>query len=356
MLHYRAMSKRLAFILVACAVAALVAAAAPPKQPSKDRTIPPWRKMSYSDLRIQVEQSTEKMEYEQVVIYGNGVAVWNDKAQFRIKDEDLGKILTALDKAGFDKLKSVPEGEHLRRRVRVRAGDYEHEVAETWEVEQERKEGKKEAEEEKPSVKKQSGEKKKTEAEEQKKQEAGFRDAAKLETLVDTVLKLVQPPVPEKLITADSLGDGLKKIAAGELAPETMTLMMMAKPDSTTTGAGPVDGFLMRIDGGVASSSEYLGDKNGFSPPVRRILDAKTLREIASKLVENDFEGLPANLFAERYVELNVRVLNYRRGLTARRFAGMTPEKLGAAQKRFDTVSVWLHGQQRHWFAYSSKE
>ena len=343
------MSKRLALTLLVCLTGIFpMIAANPPKREPKDLPVPPWRKMSFNDLRIQVEESTEKMEFESVVIYGNGAAVWNDKEQFRLSDLKIAQILTALDKAGFDKLKSVPEGEHLRRRVRVRAGDYEHEVAETWEVEQERKEGKEgEDKDKKPSVKKQTEEKKKkTDAE--KKEEAGFRDAAKLETLVDAVMKVVKP-IPEKVKTAPSLSDGLKNIAAGELAPETLSIMMMVKPDSTT-GKETANGYLMRIEGGVASSSPFLGAEKGFGPPVRHILDVKTLREIASKLAASDVEGLPANLYSDRYVELSVRVLNHRRNLTARRFAGMTPEKLGTAQSRFDSVAVWFQGLQRQWF------
>lgn len=49
-------------------------------------------------------------------------------------------------------------------------------------------------------------------------------------------------------------------------------------------------------------------------------------------------EELPVNLYSPRYQDLEIRVLNRRVLLQARRFAGLTPETHGEKQARFDAL------------------
>jgi hypothetical protein len=53
-------------------------------------------------------------------------------------------------------------------------------------------------------------------------------------------------------------------------------------------------------------------------------------------------DDLPANLWARDYTDLTLRVLDHRRSLQARQFAGMTPTSKGEAQSRFDRIVAAL--------------
>lgn len=66
------------------------------------------------------------------------------------------------------------------------------------------------------------------------------------------------------------------------------------------------------------------------------------MASLAQALVEARVEGLPSNLFAEAYTDLVIGVLDHRKAIQARQFAGMNDETHGAFQGAFDTLYAAL--------------
>ena len=138
---------------------------------------------------------------------------------------------------------------------------------------------------------------------------------------------------------AASLAEGLAKVADGRLAAETLTLQVLEqneRPEETE------EGWLLRLEAGLATAERQSPEEG---PGDARVLElsAAEVSEVAQHLAEEGFATLPANLFAPRYLDLSVAVLDRRFTLQARPFAGMTRETHGAAQQRFDRVVESLH-------------
>jgi hypothetical protein len=131
---------------------------------------------------------------------------------------------------------------------------------------------------------------------------------------------------------ADSLADGLAKIAAGALPEEALQLTAQVRDDR---GLG--SGFLVHIRGGEAVARGF-DVKAGYSAPRRLSLPRGDLMELAALLQALDPATLPAELFAPEYVELRVEVLGKVADRQARPYAGVTAATHGARQAQFDRV------------------
>ena len=303
-------------MLLGVAVFSLLVSATAATSKSKKGT-KPWYSVPRNDLKITAERS-DPMKPGAVVIYGNGVAVWNNRVQIRLGDQRVTRILAAFDAAHFESMPQGKEGERLRRRASIRAGDYVREVIETWEGEQER--------------------------EEKHEKESG------LEKLVDTVFTIVTPLAKKGGQPAASLAEGLKDVASGKLAPEALSVVLLVKPEAGRSERH--DGYLLRIEDGFASFSRYADQ--GFSSPTRIKLSESQAREIASRLLSFDPETFPINLYAADYTDLTVTVLNRRKNVLARQFTGMTPTKFGERQTRFASLIAWLEETRGTLFPQSS--
>jgi len=252
------------------------------------------------DLRLQAERHTQG-ESGNFVVYGDGVGILDDRLQFRVDEENLKRALAALDAARFQ---GMPDAfgsgkKWLVRRVSLKSGGKAKQVVQILEGEQ-------------------SGE---------------------LKALTDTIFDILEPwAVTGK--TAASLDDGLKKIASGELAPETLHLLVHLKPKSPTA-ARP--GFLFQVEDGAATTQTY--GSSGYGDGVTVPLTPEQLKELTSILTAADVEKLPANLYAEEYSEVVVQVLNHRKSLLARQFAGLKPETHGEKQLRFDRLFESLRAE-----------
>ena len=315
----------LALLLAACATT--------PKTNEQARR--PWHSVPLEDVRITAERTTDDRQRHHVVIYGNGVAVWNDRLQFRVDADTIRQILAFYDAAAFETIPPAsPKGKFLRRRAAIRAGAYQREAWESWEYELTRRD-------ERETIKR-SNERKGIVDKELDKEPA-------LTTLVDSIITTVSPIVEKGGTTAESLADGLQKIASGQLAPETLSVMMLVKPEP---GSGEDSGgFVFSVDEGTASWSDFQGEQRGFAVPRKMKLPPSQLRDLASRLAAFDPASLPVNLYSPKYEEVTVSVMNHRNSVVARPFAGLTPAKHGEAQTRFDEMMSWLSSTGRELFA-----
>src|SRR6266513_342981 len=101
-------------MLLIVAVFSLVSAGA--AVPKSKKGTKPWYSVPRTDLKITAERS-DNMKREDIVVYGNGVAIWNNSVQIRFDEQRVNRLLAAFDAAGFQDLPAEEEGEHLRRRA-----------------------------------------------------------------------------------------------------------------------------------------------------------------------------------------------------------------------------------------------
>lgn len=140
-------------------------------------------------------------------------------------------------------------------------------------------------------------------------------------------------PLAADGVTAESLADGLEKLAEGTLAPQVFELRFVDLPAPGGDGTG----FILGAEDGALSRRPYApGEKIGEARS--RQLDPATLERLVTALLEAGFSDLPTNLYAEDQLELNVQVLGHRKAILARPFRGMAAEGAGDAQQRFEKL------------------
>jgi hypothetical protein len=136
-------------------------------------------------------------------------------------------------------------------------------------------------------------------------------------------------------VEADSLEDGLGKIARGELAPETFGLMLHRKPelDATERSAG----VLLRLAGRILTVRAY-DPSTGYGEARSAALEPSELAALVSALAARRPGRLPGNLWAADYTDFELAVLDQRVAVQARRFTGMTHATHGETQLDFDAI------------------
>jgi hypothetical protein len=240
-----------------------------------------------------------------LVVYGSGVGVWNQEKQFVLAPEEHKELLRRLLAAGLFEMPERPRPERkagpspnapvIVRAVAVRVGELERVVAQNDRV--------------------------------------GTLPA--LEALVSELFALCEKPA-SRGTGASSLTDGLRKIAEGKLAPETLQLVLNIPPVAARAAEKARDGILVVLDGGVVTWTEQAPGSAGVAVPVP--VTGERLRSLVSVLAGSGLEGFPVNLYRTRYVDLNVRVLGRARAVQARAFVGMDPAKHSAQQAALEKV------------------
>ena len=162
--------------------------------------------------------------------------------------------------------------------------------------------------------------------------------SAALRRLAESLFEISRGPARSG-IGAEGLTAGLERVAVGELAAETVTVVAHRKPRDA-------EGWLLRIDGLRASTRRFVRGE-GYGDPVSRDLDPGEIAELARLMADGALGELPINLYAEHYTDLNVEVLDHRKSIQARRFAGMTPTLHGERQDDFDRVVARLEQLHR---------
>lgn len=268
----------------------------------------------WGELHLTVECQRAEGGFEAVEVFGSGVGIWDGKRQFELHRDQVAALLAALRDAEFGALREVYGG---RDDPRVPPRDEAAALRVTCRI-----------------VLRLDG------VARQSAQLDRGRQSEELRELAHRLLDLCRAPAATGVTAAD-LAAGLGKVAAGELAPESLELLVHRRPEQ----GGPGAGWLLRLAGRRATSRE-IEDGGGFGDPVRLDLAQDELAALARLLVDQGVADLPINLYADHYTDLVVKVLDREARIQARRFAGMTPATHGAKQERFDRI--WHELAQLH--------
>lgn len=252
-------------------------------------------------------------------VYGDGTGIWDNRRQFELTPEQLGSLLQALQEADFASMKEVYGGKEAggdpKAPPKKPAADFVIQVTCRVEVTLGRLS--------KRVVQRVKG-----------KQSQEFKK------LANQLFEICRKPSRQG-IEASGLNDGLSKLAGDQLKPQSWQLMMHRRPDERSALEGNI-GFLLRIAGDTVTSRNF-DPAAGYTDPLELHLSESDLQQLARRLAELDPDGLPVNLYARDYTDLNIRLLNHRKSVQARQFAGMTAAAHGQAQKNFDAIYEALY-------------
>jgi hypothetical protein len=260
---------------------------------------------TWDELHI-VTECFDRDAFLQVELFGDGVGIWNGERQFALERSELLGLVERFRRAGFAGFKELygkgekdagPPTAALRVICRV---------ALTLDG-----------------------------ATKQSVQVSEGRRSPELQALAEKVLGRCREPGAAGVAAAD-LADGLRKVADGRLAPQTLSLLLHRKPEPEAVAAGEA-AFLLRLEGRTLTVLPYRPGA-GYGEAAVLELAPEDLSRLAAALIENRAGELPDNLWAEHYTDLVVEVLDREARVQARRFAGMTPATHGEAQRRFDRI------------------
>lgn len=280
---------------------AAVAATAPP-DPALDAAI---RKVASggdsTDFRVSALWWTDN-EARRIRIWGDGTVVCDERSQARLSPRELRSALRAFADAKFGTLVEEPlererereihrpdDEERLIGRVRISLSGHTREVL----------------------------------------QVSNDRESKALERLARTLLDLCGGG---PAVQATGVEDGLRKVADGKLAPQSLSIAVQRLADSAGTG----EGWILRVTGRTAVVRTR--SRDGYGAPKALELSTADFRRLAKTLAEAKVEAFPMTLYASGYTDFSVTVLDRGKSLQARKFAGFTPETHGERQKNFDTI------------------
>lgn len=306
-------------VLVLCGLGSAVSAQPATAAPVKPPETPDLTKLIADVLAGKIDRTKFRLDVtwsghsggRAATVHGNGSGILNRKQQFQLKPEQVNDLLVLLDKAKFGSMKTSFGGipfkgpgprpgrpERLLGGVTVTINGKTRGSSQLGDGEQ----------------------------------------SKELAQLADALLNICEVTATKQSVSAASLTDGLKKIGTGELLPETFSVLvhrLIEKP------MGNAEGFLFRVEGNVVLTRTNKPGV-GYGPVHRLELSREQLAELAKKLSDADPASFPVNLWAITYTDFRVGVLNFEKDLQARQFAGMTPEKHGEKQKRFDALYAYL--------------
>ena len=243
-------------------------------------------------------------------VFGDGIGIWNGERQFRLPHDRVGSLLRALREADFPALEDTYGGTKDPQKPAPSPGGGAMPTLLTCRVELALNGYHKQA-----------------------AQLATGRQSPVLQKLAEELLAICEPSARTGL-GASSLHDGLKKVASGELAPETWVVVAHRKPGESRARGGD-QGFLLTISGAQATSRSYAA-ATGYQAELVLDLSPTEARGLARELDARNPAAWPANLYAGSYTDLSLQVLNHQKAIQARPFAGMGPTTHGKHQKAFE--------------------
>lgn len=273
-------------------------------------------------VRIAAE-CLDEAGFRAVEIFDDGVAIWDRRAQFTLSDAEIHSLLEAFKRADFAHLEELYGGS---KGPEPEPPAVIHETPPSSAVRIVCRVALTVGEVVKQSAQRQRGE-----------------QSEALRALATEILDACEGPARQGITAAD-LTDGLRKVARGELAPQTLSVLAHRKPEPA--GAGEDSGWLLRLEGRRAKLRRY-DDGGELLDAAALELDPGSLAELAARLADQSLEDLPGNLWAGDYIDLSVRVLDREKRIQARQFAGMTETTHGEQQDRFDAAFEALRAVSR---------
>ena len=274
------------------------------------------------ELRLRVEWVVDR-EIVSLALYGDGVAIWRNRSQFRVPRRDLLAVVADLERSGIGKMRSRYGDEESERlsfqgRLSVSVGSVAKNGAAAKNI----------------------------------VQLMGGEQSRPLALLADRLLAVGRAGAP-KGTSASTLDDGLRKVASGELAPETLEVVFQRRDDRTLPN--PENGWLLRVEGDEAVVREFRPGR-GYAEPRRRALPAEEFRWLVETLRAAEPGSFGSNLFAPRYTDLRISVLDRTKDVQARRYLGVTAETHGKVQEVFDRLVAELEALARTTLAEGKEE
>lgn len=231
-----------------------------------------------------------------VSVYGNGVGIWDRKLQFRLTKPQVLAILKTLRQDHFGTMRNVfGKRKKMKGRVAVRAGTISKSVIQMIDGDQ----------------------------------------SPELAALADKLLSLCAQPAKSG-VGAKNLAEGLQKVAAGGLAPETLSATVQRRFERPDPASGET-GWILHLEGRVAVSESLPGGRPS-APRMQLVLSETDFRDLAGLLAGSRAAELPINLYGSEYTDLQLDVLSSSRSIAARRYLNMTPDTHGEAQKSFEKI------------------
>lgn len=165
-------------------------------------------------------------------------------------------------------------------------------------------------------------------------QQAQGEQSPALTALIASLLDHVQP-LAKQGVGAEDLADGLALLARGELAPETFTMRFVRLPPKGAPGA------IVRVERGSVVRQRYAPGRT-FDEATSEELDGERFAALLAAVRSADLASMPANLWSEDQLEVEVRVLDHEAIVLARSFARLNAGDGGDAQQRFDALVGFL--------------
>lgn len=140
-------------------------------------------------------------------------------------------------------------------------------------------------------------------------------------------------PLASGGVGADSLEDGLEKVAVGALAPDILSVRLVRMPEKSSDA----DGDIVRIDSARWSWQAYRPGKAGAASDWNP-LPAGFASEFADVVVRAQFWTLPVNVPGTGHSEIELRLLDHRKTVVSRAFTRIEPGSMTTEKERFDAV------------------
>jgi len=273
------------------------------------------RSLTDPDVRESLELLTEcrnETGMRAMRVWGDGLGVWQGRRQFHLAANQVVEVLERLhaaDFAAFEPLYGGPKQQDPMKPDRTDDGSAILIVCRV-----------------RVSL---DGDSK------QSVQRAKGEQSEELKALAEAVLAIGEKAAKSG-VEAASLSDGLERVGRGELDPRVFRAMLHRKPTAEEIGeSGP--GFLMRVEGQEVTTRRH-DPQTGYGQEIALHLDASALRNLALVLADLDLAAMPVNLWAPAYTDVTIEVLNHRKSVQARGFAGLEPTTHGDLQQSFDAL------------------
>jgi hypothetical protein len=258
-------------------------------------------------LRIEIEGQLDD-GLRRLAIFGRGIGIWDGKRQFVLSDDAVAQTLNRLLESGFSAMPDrFPPREpddrqnpvQMIRMITVHVGGQMKMVI----------------------------------------QDSKGAKSDEFKRLVDDLVALCAEPA-RKGRSALNLEDGLRKVADGTLAGETLWINANA-PQMRSLESQRGQGWLVAVRAGLLTVQTH-DIHSGYRKRGERPLDADEAQRIAKELIAAGVHELAANVCAEGHTQLTVAVLDQKVRTLARANSGCAGEAGEGEAKNFEQVRRFL--------------